>query len=114
MINAAAELRVARRRAGLTQQELAERTGTSQATISAYENGQRRPSVRTLDRLLAATGSRLVVEHGRQPLLQPSHRQLEHAGRTLVDVLGLADALPSRPKPDLRFPRLDTLRGERE
>lgn len=47
---------MARRRASLTQQALAERAATSQAAISAYESGRRSPSVSTLCRILAAAG----------------------------------------------------------
>lgn len=49
-------IRIARRQAGLTQQALADRAGTSQAAISAYESGRRSPSVDTLCRLLGAVG----------------------------------------------------------
>ena len=49
----------ARRRAGLTQSQLARRAGTSQATVSAYESGRKVPSIETFARLLAATGSQL-------------------------------------------------------
>ena len=49
-------IRIARRQAGLTQQALAKRAGTSQAAVSAYESGRRSPSVDTLCRLLAAAG----------------------------------------------------------
>ena len=49
-------IRIARRQAGLTQQVLAKRAGTSQAAVSAYESGRRSPSVDTLCRLLAAAG----------------------------------------------------------
>ncbi len=49
-------IRIARRRAGLTQQALADRAGTSQAAVSAYESGRRSPSVDTLCRLLGAAG----------------------------------------------------------
>lgn len=52
-------IRMARRQAGLTQTELAERAGTSQAAVSAYESGRRSPSVDTLVRILAATGLEL-------------------------------------------------------
>jgi hypothetical protein len=52
-------IRTARRRAGLTQTELAERAGTSQAAVSAYESGRRSPSVDTLVRILAAAGLEL-------------------------------------------------------
>jgi uncharacterized protein len=105
-MNAAAQLSEARRRAKLTQAELATRAGTSQATLSAYENGHKQPSVDTLSRLLAATGSRLVVEPGRQPVRRPSGAQLARAARSLTDVLALAEALPTRHERDLRFPRL--------
>lgn len=49
-------IRMARREAGLSQQQLASRAGTSQAAVSAYESGRRSPSVDTLCRLLAAAG----------------------------------------------------------
>jgi transcriptional regulator with XRE-family HTH domain len=49
-------IRMARRQAGLTQQALAERAGTSQAAMSAYESGRRSPSVDTLCRILGAAG----------------------------------------------------------
>ena len=101
-----ATLRDARRRAGLTQAELAARTGTSQATISAYESGRKRPSVDTLSRLLGAMDQRLAVEPGRGG--QPSRAQLRRAGRTLAEVLALAEALPARHRRTLRYPRLGT------
>jgi transcriptional regulator with XRE-family HTH domain len=101
-----AALRAARTRGGLTQAALAERVGTSQATISAYENGRKQPSVETLARLLAATGSRLTVEHDHHPVLRPSPAQEARAGRTLLAVIALAEALPTRHEPELRFPRL--------
>ncbi len=49
-------IRMARRQAGLTQQALAKRAGTSQAAMSAYESGRRSPSVDTLCRILNAAG----------------------------------------------------------
>ncbi len=49
-------IRMARRQAGLTQKAMAERAGTSQAAMSAYESGRRSPSVDTLCRLLGAAG----------------------------------------------------------
>ena len=105
-MNAADALRGARLRAGLTQHALAARAGTSQATISAYESGRKQPSLRTLERLLEATGSRLeVVPHGVAPR-EPTPEQLARAGRRLVEVLELAAALPVRHRPTLGFPRL--------
>jgi transcriptional regulator with XRE-family HTH domain len=78
-------LREARERAGLTQKELAERSGVAQSTISAYESGKREPGVDALSKLLDAAGYELTV---RRRLPTP-----EQAGRQLYDVLELADAI---------------------
>lgn len=103
---AATSLRRARLRTGLTQQDLAELAGTSQATISAYEAGGKTPSLETFQRLLVATGSRLTVTTGHAPLVEPSPRRHARTGRALAEVLALAEALPTRHEPELRFPRL--------
>lgn len=55
-------LRTARGRAGLTQRELAARTGVPQETIARIERGRVDPRVRTLDRLLEGCGYGLEVE----------------------------------------------------
>lgn len=102
-MNAAAAIRRARQQAGLTQVELARRAGTSQATLSAYERGSKRPSVATLERLLSAAGLRLAVVPGAR---LPDRGELERRGRVLADVLTLAEALPARHEPRLGFPRL--------
>ena len=47
--------------AGLTQQQLAERMQTSQSVIARLESGRAKPSARTLERLAAATGTRLRI-----------------------------------------------------
>jgi uncharacterized protein len=60
LIESASELlREARHRAGMTQVQLAERAGTTQSVISAYEAGRRQPSLPVLLGLLAATGHSL-------------------------------------------------------
>lgn len=55
-------LRRARHQAHLSQADVARRAGVAQSVVSAYESGRREPSVRTLGRLVAATGHRLVIE----------------------------------------------------
>jgi ribosome-binding protein aMBF1 (putative translation factor) len=50
-----------RGRAGLTQQELARKMGTTQPVVARLESGRTRPSMRTLERLAEATGSRLLI-----------------------------------------------------
>jgi ribosome-binding protein aMBF1 (putative translation factor) len=51
---------------GLTQEQLAERMGTSYSAISRIESGQHSTSVQTLQRLAAALEMRFVMgfEHG--------------------------------------------------
>lgn len=51
----------ARNRAGLTQQQLARKMGTTQPVVARLEGGRGRPSMRTLKRLADATGSRLLI-----------------------------------------------------
>jgi transcriptional regulator with XRE-family HTH domain len=104
-MNPAATLREHRLEAGLTQAELAERAGTSQATLSAYEAGRKQPTVDTYSRLLSAVGSRLTVVDGASPR-RPSPAEQRRSAETLLRVLDLAEALPTRHEPELRFPRL--------
>ena len=82
MTSAGTVLRDARRRAGLSQVELARRAGVTQSVVSAYESGARQPSVPVLERLVAATGfdlefSARAVAANERPLGQRLHRQRE-------------------------------------
>ena len=52
----------ARRRAGLSQTELAERAGTSQPAIARLERGEGNPTLATVERTLAAAGFQLRLE----------------------------------------------------
>ncbi|MFV0635709.1 helix-turn-helix domain-containing protein [Mitsuokella sp.] len=52
----------ARKDAGLTQQELAKRTGIAQSDISKLESGNANPSLRTLRRLAAGMGKKLHIQ----------------------------------------------------
>lgn len=55
-------LRVARRRAGLTQRALAERAGVPQPSVARIESGASIPRADTLQRLLRAADQDLEVE----------------------------------------------------
>jgi uncharacterized protein len=60
-------IRSARRSAGLTQSELAERAGVTQSVIARLERGGGNPTFETLERVLHAAGHRLelhAVEQG--------------------------------------------------
>jgi transcriptional regulator with XRE-family HTH domain len=101
VVNAAAELRAARRRAGLTLRELARRAGTSHATLAAYESGRKVPSVATFNRIVRAAGYRPGLDLA--PAVggpDPGDR-----GRELLEVLELAARFPARHTRTLRFPR---------
>ncbi|MGH3497452.1 MAG: helix-turn-helix domain-containing protein [Nocardioidaceae bacterium] len=54
-------LMYARRAAGLTQKALAQLSGTSQPTLSAYERDAKSPSLAVAERIIEATGHRLEV-----------------------------------------------------
>lgn len=96
---AAELLREARRRAGISQSELARRCGVSRPTVNAYERGRREPGADALARLLEGAGLRLAVV---RPARYPDARA---AGRDLEDLLGLVDAIEvDRPRRPLRFP----------
>lgn len=51
----------ARKASGLTQKQLAERTGINQADISKLENGNANPSLHTLQRLAQGMGMKLQL-----------------------------------------------------
>jgi len=56
------EILNARIRCGMTQNELSEKTGISQADISRLENGTRNPSLALLKRIADAFDSTLKIE----------------------------------------------------
>jgi transcriptional regulator with XRE-family HTH domain len=84
LTTASAFLKLARLEARLSQRELAERAGVSQSEIARIENGQREPSIPTLQKILAGAGKELrfrLVE------LDDHDRVLaaRHARRTRVE-----------------------------
>ena len=52
----------ARKSAGLTQNQLSEKTGITQADISKLESGNANPSLRTLQRLASGMGMKVKIE----------------------------------------------------
>jgi transcriptional regulator with XRE-family HTH domain len=54
-------VRIARQRAGITQQQLADRSGHPRETIARWETGAREPSLATLKALVAACDLDLVI-----------------------------------------------------
>jgi transcriptional regulator with XRE-family HTH domain len=74
MMNAAELLGQVRVSAGLTQEELARRAGTSRPTLSAYEHGRKSPTAATFARLLSAAGWELAAQPHVAFTQQPSPR----------------------------------------
>ena len=62
----------ARKRSGLTQKQLAEKTGINQGDISRMENGNGNPSLRTLQRLAAGMGMQMHLTF--TPISRPEAR----------------------------------------
>ena len=52
----------ARKHSGMTQKDLAEKTGINQSDISRLENGNANPSLKTLQRLAEGMGMTLKLE----------------------------------------------------
>ena len=100
-------IREARVAANLTQDQLAQSSGTSQATLSAYERGTKVPSADTLARILAAAGRRLTTTPA-PPVITPTRSELERRGRILAEVIDLAERLPFHRGPTLTYPRLSS------
>jgi transcriptional regulator with XRE-family HTH domain len=85
---------------GLSQAELARRAGLPRSVLNVYLKGRREPGADILIRLAGAAGFSLRLDP-RKPPVDP-----ERASKILVQVLGLAEALPFRPRAEMEFPPL--------
>ena len=92
-----------RRKSGLTQAEIARRTGIQRSVLSAYEHGRRQPAVAALARIAAAAGLELRLRSA------SDRAELARAGKILAQVLDLAEQLPYRPSRELAYPPLARL-----
>jgi transcriptional regulator with XRE-family HTH domain len=87
-------IRHARRRLGLSQEELAEASGVSAATIVQVELGHRRPQGRTLRKLAAALGvevADLLEEEGPPKTPAPPPDQGAQRRREFLDYIKALD-----------------------
>jgi ribosome-binding protein aMBF1 (putative translation factor) len=64
----------ARAEADMTQEQVAQAMGTTQAVIARLESGKIRPSTRTLERFAKATRTRLCISFAREPLSSETSR----------------------------------------
>ena len=78
-------LREARRRAGLSQGDLARRAGTSQSAVARVERGHSSPTLATLERLVGAAGFDLRLELAPRAASDPLVEAYKHdVDRTLL------------------------------
>lgn len=87
-------------KSGLTQAELARRAGLQRSVLNAYLRGHREPGVDALLRIAGAAGVKLELEERTPPVDQ------QRASYILNQVLGLAEALPYRPRAQMAYPPL--------
>ncbi|CAB4751555.1 MAG: helix-turn-helix domain-containing protein [Actinobacteria bacterium] len=95
-------LRSARREARLTLRELADRAGTSHATLSAYEHAAKTPTIDTFARVLRAAG--YVLDGTLTRRIEADPRTGLARGDELAAVLELAAQFPARHDAELRAP----------
>jgi transcriptional regulator with XRE-family HTH domain len=67
----------ARGEAGMTQEQVAEAMGTTQAVVARLESGKALPSTRTLERFAKATRTRLRISF--EPDHEAAHKQPRNA-----------------------------------
>lgn len=93
-------LKESRIKAGLTQEQLAEKLGIAKSTLSGYESGNREPTVATIAKALDILNidanylyqdetkslTELVVSLDEQSLLK-KYRDLDDHGRDMVDIV---------------------------
>ncbi len=97
----AKQLTSARKNAGLSLRQLAQRAGTSHATLLAYEKGKKVPGTLTFLRILEACGNE--VEFRLKPRVREQDGILR--GDELEAVLNLAEQFPHRASRHLEMPR---------
>ena len=86
-------IRDARKQAGLTQAELADRAGTTQPVIARAERSDTNPTLETLERLLEAAGYELELRARPRPRASVDESQLvERLGWTPAERLAAHEA----------------------
>lgn len=78
-------LREARKRAGLTQKQLAEKMGVTISFVSQYENGYRTPKPETLEKFSSALGTVIFNSEENNIYQNPSKNIPEHEELALID-----------------------------
>jgi transcriptional regulator with XRE-family HTH domain len=93
-------IRQIRQESGLKQVELARRSGIQSSVLSAYEHGERQPSVAALARIAGAAGLEVRIGQSLDKM------EMLRAGEILAKVIELAEQMPYKPRKDLAYPPL--------
>ena len=81
-------IRIARKKSGLTQEELAERLGITFKAVSGWENGKYQPTIETLNKLLSPMGITLAEffnENGDVSVLTDREKEVVASFRTMPE-----------------------------
>jgi transcriptional regulator with XRE-family HTH domain len=101
----AAQVRGARILAGLTQAQLARRTGTTQSAVSRLESGRLLPTLAVLERVARATGAPIAVVIGTGATISAPARE-PTPPRPQAPMASPAAARSTRPLPSAARERL--------
>ncbi len=110
-------IKMARKKAGLTQKELAARLETTDTVISAYENGHTNPTVGMLQRIVNSCGMHLKVDICDTSLDEPGLLERQAKTRRIMRLRAEAHAeaerLHGKPRvmPGFQEAVLDILAG---
>jgi transcriptional regulator with XRE-family HTH domain len=99
----------AREEAGLSQEELASRLGLTQAALSNYELGKRRPNLTNLERLSMLLNKPLLY-FLEDPKPMPDPAEEERLDESIYEMISLLGEMPE----DERKYLLDFIRWRRE
>lgn len=109
---------MARRRAGLSQQQLADRLGRPQPTVARWERGTQRPSFETVAEVIAACGLELASTLARADdsydalidaqLMMETSERIRRLAPASFDAAAIASVLAAH---DVRYVLIDTVAG---
>ena len=84
----AQKIKSARKKAGLTQQELGNRLGVSASMIALYETGKRAPNTETLHKIADALAVTILALIPEQKVNTPWTRRTESEKKEILEITG--------------------------
>lgn len=105
-------IRDARKKAGLTQEQLADKTGLSLSTIRAYETGKRNPKADSYIKIGAACGVSSAVLMGVRDDLHENRTSREALFNKLVDICNNAKLITGTEEQTEKLQEMITFENE--